>query len=167
MRKTGIWALDTLGEDETIARLATGVKRFKLPDDHNFIKLYQQVAATIKRKANANDTELELPAQSRPALRKPPPVPARRRILATGDRTLDRRRARRFATGGSIKIVGNWGQFESVMSQPAGRGATVDFRFRNAKQVEFVAHEINVRKLLDRCEGLSQDASPSSSIGSR
>ena len=31
--KTGIWALDTLGEDETIARLATGVKRFKLPDD--------------------------------------------------------------------------------------------------------------------------------------
>ncbi len=42
--KTGIWALDTLGEDETIARLATGVKRFKLPDEQNFIKLYQQVA---------------------------------------------------------------------------------------------------------------------------
>ena len=33
--KTGIWALDTLGEDETIAHLATGVKRFKLPDDQN------------------------------------------------------------------------------------------------------------------------------------
>ena len=47
------------------------------------------------------------------------------------------------------QIVGNWGQFESVMSQPAGRGATVDFRFRNAKQVEFVAHEVDVRKLLD------------------
>ena len=35
------------------------------------------------------------------------------------------------------------------MTQPAGRGATVDFRFRNAKQVEFVAHEVDVRKLLD------------------
>ncbi len=43
--KTGIWALDTLGEDETIARLATGIKRFKLPDEQNFIKLFQQVAA--------------------------------------------------------------------------------------------------------------------------
>ena len=41
--KTGTWALDTLGEDETIARLATGIKRFKLPDEHNYIKLYQQV----------------------------------------------------------------------------------------------------------------------------
>jgi len=47
------------------------------------------------------------------------------------------------------QIVGNWGEFESVMSQPAGRGATVDFRFRNAKEVEFVAQEIDVRKLLD------------------
>ena len=35
------------------------------------------------------------------------------------------------------------------MTQPAGRGATVDFRFRNAKHVDFVAQEIDVRKLLD------------------
>ena len=31
-------------EDETIARLATGIKRFKLPDEFNYIKIYQQVA---------------------------------------------------------------------------------------------------------------------------
>src|SRR6185312_15487812 len=46
------------------------------------------------------------------------------------------------------QIVGDWGEFESIMSQPAGRGATVDFRFRNAKHVDFVANEINVRLLL-------------------
>ena len=40
----GIFSLKTLGEDETIARLATGVKRFKLPDEFNFIKIYQRVA---------------------------------------------------------------------------------------------------------------------------
>ena len=34
----------TLGDDETIARLATGVKRFKLPDEFNPIRLYRQVA---------------------------------------------------------------------------------------------------------------------------
>src|SRR5262249_18264308 len=37
------WALDTLTDNETIARLATGVKRFPLPDDQNFIKLYHAV----------------------------------------------------------------------------------------------------------------------------
>ncbi len=34
-------------------------------------------------------------------------------------------------------------------TQPAGSGATVEFRFRNGRQVEFTAHEINVEKLLD------------------
>ena len=42
--QSGTYALATLGEDETVARLATGVKRFKLPEEFNFIKIYQQVA---------------------------------------------------------------------------------------------------------------------------
>jgi len=41
--ESGTYALHTLGEDETIARLATGVKRFKLPDEFNFIKVYQKI----------------------------------------------------------------------------------------------------------------------------
>ena len=56
--KSGIWALDTLGEDETIARLATGVKRFKLPDEHNFIKLYQQIVGDSAGKGSS-DLELQ------------------------------------------------------------------------------------------------------------
>ena len=44
--------------------------------------------------------------------------------------------------------VGNWGMFESVMSQPAGQGATVDFRFRNGKKVKFDARAIKVDLLL-------------------
>jgi uncharacterized protein YfaS (alpha-2-macroglobulin family) len=47
------------------------------------------------------------------------------------------------------QVLGNWGQFEPVMSQPAGKGATVDFRFRNGKQVHLTAHEIDFRTLLD------------------
>ena len=34
------------------------------------------------------------------------------------------------------------------MTQPAGKGATVDFRFRNGKEVVFEAHAIKVEKLL-------------------
>lgn len=37
--EAGPYAVSTLAEDETIARLADGVKRFKLPDEFNFIKL--------------------------------------------------------------------------------------------------------------------------------
>ena len=58
--KTGIWAIDTLGEDETIARLATGIKRFKLPDDQNYIKLYQQVVdETPTGKSHTNRANLD------------------------------------------------------------------------------------------------------------
>ena len=41
---SGPYALDTLADDETIARLATGIKRFKLPDEFNPIKIYQAIA---------------------------------------------------------------------------------------------------------------------------
>ena len=43
--ESGTYALHTLGENETIARLATGIKRFKLPDEFNYIKIFQEVAA--------------------------------------------------------------------------------------------------------------------------
>ncbi|HUU85053.1 MAG TPA: MG2 domain-containing protein, partial [Phycisphaerae bacterium] len=38
---------------------------------------------------------------------------------------------------------------EPIMTQPAGQGATVEFRFRNGNGVEFTAQEIDVQKLLD------------------
>ncbi|HTN75689.1 MAG TPA: alpha-2-macroglobulin, partial [Pirellulaceae bacterium] len=42
--ESGTYALDTLKETETIAKLATGIKRFDLPDDYNYLKIWQQVA---------------------------------------------------------------------------------------------------------------------------
>ena len=35
------------------------------------------------------------------------------------------------------------------MTQPAGKGATVEYRFRNGHLLELTAHEIKVEKLLD------------------
>ncbi len=45
--------------------------------------------------------------------------------------------------------MGNWGQFEQISTQPAGKGATVEFRFRNGTAVDFTAHEIKIDKFLD------------------
>ncbi len=145
---SGPWAVATLAEDETIARLATGIKRFKLPDEHNFIKLYQQAAAleptpNIKRETLNALQRLATIFENR---RQYPRATDYLRMLVEREDNEDNKRA---AQQRLDQIIGNWGQFEGVMSQPAGKGATFDFRYRNAKQVEFMAHEINVRKLLD------------------
>ncbi len=42
--KSGLYAVHTLEDGETLARLATGVQRFKLPEDHDFIARYRRVA---------------------------------------------------------------------------------------------------------------------------
>ncbi|HEY4235205.1 MAG TPA: MG2 domain-containing protein [Lacipirellulaceae bacterium] len=146
---TNTWALDSLAETETIARLATGIKRFSLPDDQNFIKLYQAI--------------LESPADGGKAAATTERLAAVRRLASLfEDRRRYDRAAEYFRTAIELntgdqrdqlqqqldQIVGNWGQFESVMTQPAGRGASVEFRFRNGKEVEFVAQKIDVAKLL-------------------
>jgi uncharacterized protein YfaS (alpha-2-macroglobulin family) len=145
---TGTWALDTLGDNETMARLAMGIKRFKLPDEHNFIKLYQLVVEEAP--ATGDDNALY-------AIRSLAEIFQDRRQYPRAadywrmaiERVNSDAEARAHYQGRLDQVIGNWGQFEGVMSQPAGRGATVDFRFRNAKKVQFAAHQINVRKLLD------------------
>jgi uncharacterized protein YfaS (alpha-2-macroglobulin family) len=141
------WALDLLAEDETIARLATGIKRFKLPDDQNFIKLYQQIVSDA---ADSGGDSWVLDALRNLAEifqdRRQYPRAAeywREAVKRTEGDTRTHYQDR------LNQVVGNWGQFEGMMTQPAGRGATIDFRFRNARQVEFVAHQIKVRELLD------------------
>ncbi|MEX2171258.1 MAG: MG2 domain-containing protein [Pirellulales bacterium] len=141
------YALHTLKETETIAKLANGIKRFDLPDEHNFIKLYQQV---LERAANESEKRIASNAARQLASifenRRQYPRAAeywrQAQELAIDDEL------RTFAKESLAQIEGNWGQFETVMSQPAGKGATVDFRFRNGNQVEFIAHEINIAKLL-------------------
>ncbi len=42
----GVMSVHTLTDDETMARLACGVRRFSLPEDYNHIRLYRQVAGS-------------------------------------------------------------------------------------------------------------------------
>ena len=76
-----------LGEDETIARLATGMKRFKLPDEFNYITIYQQVADDPKTGRGAE--ALERLASD---LREPPAVSQGGRLLAAAAQGISQRR---------------------------------------------------------------------------
>ena len=42
-----------------------------------------------------------------------------------------------------------WGAFDPIKDQPAGKNATVDFRFRNGNKVHLEAYKINIEKLLN------------------
>lgn len=141
--ESGTYALDTLGENETIARLATGVKRFNLPDEFNFVKLYQEIAESAKDSLGASAiTSLAQIFENRRQYPKAADY-WRKAIERSSGRQQQNFKDR------LQQIVGNWGHFEPVMTQPAGKGASVEFRFRNGRAVEFTAQEINIRKLLD------------------
>jgi uncharacterized protein YfaS (alpha-2-macroglobulin family)/tetratricopeptide (TPR) repeat protein len=145
--KSGTFAIHTLGEDETIANLATGVKRFKLPDEFNPFRLWQTIIASGK--SNEGQQARELIAHFYENRRQyPKAVEAWKAAIAEygpGNPTA-------FGPHRQVEldqIVKNWGRFEPSPTQPSGKGATVDFRFRNGNSVTFTAHELNVAKLLD------------------
>jgi len=137
------YSFRTLGEDETIARLATGVKRFKLPDEFNFIKVYRQLANEFKGQDPAAQSLEALAQVFEDRQQYPKAAECWKRCL---DENGDHNGIRQ---GRLNQIVGNWGQFEQVSMQPAGTPATVEYRFRNGRKVSFVAQEINIPKLLD------------------
>src|SRR5262245_2419454 len=139
----GTYALHTLKENETIAKLASGIKRFELPDEFNSIRIYQQIIAEPRT------------GLAEPALQSLAEIfENRRQYPKAADHW--RQSIRQFGAGQNRwkqdrldQIVGNRAQFEPVTSQPGGEGATVGFRFRNAKKVKFDARAIKVDLLLD------------------
>ncbi|MBI3862640.1 MAG: alpha-2-macroglobulin [Planctomycetia bacterium] len=140
--ESGTYALHTLADEETIARLATGIKRFALPDEFNFIKIYRQIAG--RGKSQPGEQSLDALAQIFED-RRQYVVAAEgwKRAISEygpGQRNYRRDRLR--------QIVGSWGRFDGSGTQTAGKGATVEFRFRNAASATFEAWEVNVEKLL-------------------
>ncbi len=140
--EAGTWALHLLSEDESMARLADGVKRFPLPEEFNYIRIWRRLAdkkgafqvQALERLATIFENRRQYPKAAEML---------QRAVSLTGS-DLQRSYRERLQ-----QIVGNWGRFEGVDTQPAGRGATVEYRFRNGKKVTFTAHEILLDKLLD------------------
>jgi len=142
---SGTYAMHTLKEDETIARLANGIKRFNVPDEYNWIKIYQAVAARGKNHwgSHARDTLAQIYEDRRQYVKAAEAW--KKAMQEYGDGNHRQRRI--------DQIVGNWGRFENVQTAGSGTRATVDFRFRNADKVSFEAHAIKVEKLLDDVKG--------------
>jgi len=138
----GTWSLHTLGEEETIARLASGAKRFSLPLEFNFIRLMRDLVDSPGGGYGASAVQLLAQIfENRRQYGKA--VEMWRLSLEHFDGSGGERTERRIR-----QITGNWGEFEAVSTHPAGEGATVDYRFRNGRRVSFEAREIIVEDLL-------------------
>ncbi len=140
--KSNTYALHTLSQNETMARLATGIRRFELPGDFNFIKIYKEIAAA----GNGYSEE---------ALNKLAQIFENRRQYGNAA-IYWKKSIKAFETGQKNykknkidQILGNWGMFEPVMTHPAEKKPAVEYRFRNGDTVELEAHKIHVKKLLD------------------
>ena len=140
--KNKTFQLDTLDENETLARLATGIRRFKLPDEHNFIKIYEKILGNEEWR-NMHDSALRQLAEI---------FENRRQYVKAA--AYWRKHIKEFGPGGNHwkedrlnQIIGNWGKFENTQLKPAGEPATVLYRFRNADAVTFTARRIDVPQL--------------------
>ncbi|MGC1272927.1 MAG: MG2 domain-containing protein [Planctomycetaceae bacterium] len=137
----GPYAVHTLSDDETIAKLATGVKRFTLPEEFNFLRIYQNVA-----KGDGQDARyaLERLASIYEDRRQFPKAAERWKeaIERFGPGEEDQRRNR------LQQITGNWIEFENVRTQVAGKPASVTLRFRNGKRVDFTAKQVKFEQLI-------------------
>ncbi len=133
--------LHTLGENETIARMANGTRRFTLPEEFNFIKIYQRIADNPKG------------GYGEQAMNKLAQIFENRRQYDKAalywKLSRDKYGNRSQKQKNLDQILKNWGQFEPVMTHAAGKEARVEYCFRNGRKVTFEAHKIHVTRLLD------------------
>jgi len=149
--ETGIWDLHTLDDSETIAKLATGVKRFKLPDDENCLVLWREAleyAVSPQMGVDAKWNVLSLIAKEYENRRQfDKAADVWRELL---DACADSRGAYpNIAREALEQIVNPWGRFDLAASKINGAETVVSYVARNADAVEFVVREIDATKLLD------------------
>ncbi|MGC3967079.1 MAG: hypothetical protein QM775_06815 [Pirellulales bacterium] len=107
------FALHTLTDEETIARLATGVKRFKLPDEHNPIKIHKALADGKDGYADGSRMQLAETYENR--RQYDAAVEWWRKLEEITSPAMKKVAQQRIQ-----QIVGNWGTFEGHGIAPAG-----------------------------------------------
>jgi uncharacterized protein YfaS (alpha-2-macroglobulin family) len=140
-RQTGIMAVHTLTDDETIAHTTGGVQRFKLPPEHNFIRIYQQLAAGGDLAAKQQLAQIYLNRRQYPRAAK-----QIQNILRKQKRNVKQHEYN------LRQIFHKWGRFEPAKPFPAGTPPTLGFRYRNATEVSFTARRIDMEGLISRLQ---------------
>ena len=134
----GILEMDTLGEDECLAKTSDGVRRFKLPASQHFIALYRSV---LDQSPQAGDvlTQVFLNRRQYDKAREvleqtiakhgPGPSDSRKSLLK--------------------QITGNWGRFGAADTVPTGTQPEIPLVFRNATKISLTACPVDMEAVLE------------------
>ncbi|MEN0109972.1 MAG: MG2 domain-containing protein, partial [Planctomycetota bacterium] len=142
--------LRTLGEDETIARLASGVRRFKLSAEHNFLAIDRRTGRW------AHVFEELLAREQRGAA-----LDAGRRWLDATDNERQRKRIE----AKLAQIERPWATFDATGRVAAGEAPTLRVAHRNAAELRFTARSIDVDRLLADIRAAIERGEPGSAPG--
>ena len=105
-QETGTYDLAKLKDEETIARIASGIKKLSLPDEFNYLKIWHEIA--IDGKSTENETAADMIAVE---------YENRRQYVKAADAW--KKAIANFGGKGNYsrsykleQIIGNWGRFE-------------------------------------------------------
>ena len=153
-----IGSLRTLTDHETIARLASGIKRFPLPEGQNPLVIYRSVMddgrATLEARTRAA-SDLARAYMNRRQYVKAEEVYRKMADLEVQSEVPE---PERFAKRELEMLVGNYGAFAPVPAQTAGGGASFLWLYRNGRKARFRIQEIDVRLFLNDAIAYLQEA---------
>ncbi len=133
----GILEMDTLAEDECIAKTSDGVRRFKLPAAHHFIALYRSIL-DLSDTAGDELTEVFLNRRQYDKAR----AVLEQTIAKHGPGHDDQRKKL------LRQITGNWGRFEAAETVSAGTKPKLPLVFRNAPGIKLTAAPVDMEAVL-------------------
>jgi uncharacterized protein YfaS (alpha-2-macroglobulin family) len=134
----GILQVHTLKETETIASLASGVKRFELPKDYQFIPLLRKISGAGKggSRASAGDLLVQVLLDRRQFGQA---VTELSRVITTHGNGHEQHRLKLLH-----QIQRDWGRFEYAPMFQAGEKALVNYVYRNAEEATLSLHALKI-----------------------
>lgn len=137
----GVLQVHTLKENESIANLASGVKRFQLADDYQFIPLLRELSGRGKGgMAQAGDLLVQVFLDRRQYVQGAKEL---RQVIKDHGKGHQQQRQKLLN-----QIRNDWGRFESAPMYQAGEQVNVDFVYRNAKGAELSLHALKIDKVI-------------------
>lgn len=157
-QRNSIAALHTLAEDETVARLATGPRRIKLPAEYAFIPRQLEVAQAAPKPGDmmgrqTSDVDVRAFSEVIGELIGRRQLDRAVEVLHQAIKQVASKDARNGFIAQLDQITGNMGRFENREAQPEGVKAKLPLVFRNATSISLTARPVNVMKLLEDAKG--------------
>ena len=134
----GILEMDTLAEDECLAKTSDGVRRFKLPASQHFIALYRSILGELEPAGDAL-TQVFLNRRQHDKAR----AVLEQTIAKHGPGDDDHRKKL------LKQITGNWASFGSADTVPAGVKPKLPLTFRNASNITLTAAPVDMEAVLN------------------